>query len=159
MMKPILFQMEIRRHGKWDYKKDKLSTEGRKEAEKLSEQLPIFDYVLCSTAGRAKETATVLSKGKEGEAFEILDEIIETVIRGESAIDMMLQQGEKALVFLQKKMLGRRPKNMLVVTSGRLLGAMWFYLHGKTPHHLRNFHVFEPLKGIHISLNAELISG
>jgi len=157
-MKDLNVLIEMRRHGKWDYSEDKLTKEGRKDAEKLAQNLPRFEIVLSSTTNRARETAEIL--GKESlllEVTEILDEIPGIRHKEEFDPEFALQKAKEVLEFIWNKALGELPKKMLIITSGGLLGAIYYCLQGKIPNTSEDLHLFRPLEGLRFSIKVERI--
>ena len=153
----VLIDIEIRRHGKWNYREDKLTEEGGREAKQLAQNLPFFDIVLSSTTNRGKQTAKILGKGKLPEVIDILDEIPGIRHKEEFDPEFALQKAKEVLEFIWNKALGELPKKMLIITSGGLLGAIYYCLQGKIPNTSEDLHLFRPLEGIRLSIKVERI--
>ena len=148
----LMIEIEIRRHGEWDYRKDMLTEEGKKHVKKLSQELQSFDYALSSTSNRAQQTAKLLS-GLESITSEFLDEIPEISHEKTFNSETVIRQGKRALGFIIEKAIGH--KRILVVTSGGLASAILFYLQGRKPSVPNELKSFRPLEGFKIKISFE----
>ncbi len=140
------------------YSEDKLTKEGRKDTEKLAQNLPRFEIVLSSTTNRARETAEILGKGSLlMEVTDILDEIPEIRYKEKFDPEIVLKKAKEVLEFIWNKALEELPDKMLIITSGGLLGAIHYYFQGKTPNTSEDLHLFRPLEGLRFSIKVERI--
>lgn len=168
MARMARFDMEIRRHGEWDYKADALTPEGNEKAKKLAEDLFQFNLVYSSRTNRAIETAEILSKRSRGEIklSSVLNEIPGYRPGELFNSDFALARAKDVMRFIYNTILledweqqaDPYTNNFLIITSGGLLGAIQFYLTRKKPEKLENLHLFRPLEGIHLSLGAKDVS-
>lgn len=150
--------IEIRRHGQCcDYDRDRLTLEGKGGAKKLAERICDFDKILSAPSGRAIQTTEILSKGKGIEISPFLDEIPEMDREEEFNPETARRCAEKALKLVYNKILEGNTE-LLVITSGGLLGAIELCLKGKPPKTEDDLRLFSPLEGIRLSIEIRIIS-
>ncbi len=157
-------EIELRRHGKWDYKNDKLTKEGREETKKVAEDIGNFDLILSQATGRGFQTAVILSdcKGKI-ESYAILNEL-PGIKCGENFVpEIALERAKKVLgwilenIFTSGILSQNSSPRILVITSGGVIGAIKRYLSREKIITREDVCIFRPLEGLRIKIEIEEI--
>jgi broad specificity phosphatase PhoE len=137
--------VEFRRHGRWNRKEDRLTPEGLEETEKLTRRLCKFDIIIVGPNQRARETGEIVAQKlkKPLEVWEGLEEITST--------EGVEERVKRVLEYI---LLERKEEKILIIAGGRLIGALYLHLLGKSYKKLEDFHLFDFLRGFRITISA-----
>jgi broad specificity phosphatase PhoE len=136
--------IEFRRHGKWNFEEDKLTPEGQEEVEKLAETFREFNIIITGLNRRDVETGKIIAQRlkKPLEVGEGLEEITS-----------MKRIEEKVKKVLEYILLERKEEKILIIAGGRLIGALYLHLLGKSYTKLEDLHLFDFLRGFRITIS------